>query len=191
MSWLTRRLDHLGSAAFGACGGLGFSQAPAFVQAYLQRLSGHIDEARRTVEQMQAGELLPWLDDTARQLGTRQLEQRLLELEALRDRLLDAPAWWRPAQLLKDADWSIARRAADDFVPAVPLDPVALLWTALGIMVAALLWDLLRVPAWLHTGLQKMLRQRRNEGKSTPPTPTARSRTPRRRSAPPRPRGAD
>jgi hypothetical protein len=148
MSWLSRRLDHLGSASFGAVGGLGLSQAPAFVQAYLQRLGGHIDEARRTVEGMQRGELLPWLDDTARSLGAAELSLRLQELEALRERLLEVPAWWRPARLLQQADWSIARRAAEDFVPAVPLDPASLIWTGVGVIVAALAWETCKIPAW-------------------------------------------
>ena len=186
MTWLTRRLDHLGSAAFGAVGGLSLSQAPAFVQAYLQRLGGHIDEARNTVERMQDGELLPWLDDAARRLGAAELEQRLLELETLRDRLLEAPGWWRPARLRAEADWTIARRAAEDFVPAIPLDPASLLWTATGIVFAALLWDLLRVPAWLAA----KRRRARAAAMAEPGTTASRSRTPRQRSAPRRTRGA-
>ncbi len=148
MSWLGRRLDHLGSAGFGAVGGLCLSQAPAFVQAYLQRLGGHIDEARRTVDGMQSGKVLPWLDDTSRSLGVVELNARLVELEALRERLLEAPAWWRPVQLLRDADWSIARRVTEDFVPAVPLDPASLLWTLVGVVLAALAWETLKIPGW-------------------------------------------
>ncbi|GAB4177875.1 MAG: DUF2937 family protein [Wenzhouxiangellaceae bacterium] len=148
MSWIGNRLDHLGSAAFGAAGGLVFSQAPAFVQAYLQRLGGHIDEARRTVDALRDGTLLAWLDDQGRIQSVAELSVRLEQLEQMRERLLDAPPWWRPARLLEVADWSIARRAAEDFVPAVPLSPDALLWTALGIVVAALCWDLVKLPGW-------------------------------------------
>lgn len=175
MSWLSRRLDHLGSAAFGAVGGLGLSQAPAFVQAYLQRLGGHIDEARRTVEGMQSGALLPWLDDAARSLGAAELNLRLQELEALRERLLEAPAWWRPARLLHEADWSIAQRAAEDFVPAVPLDPASLIWTVIGVITAALAWESCKIPTWYM--------QRRNAGDAATAqveTTAGRSRKPRR-----------
>lgn len=175
MSWLSRRLDHLGSATFGAAGGLALSQAPAFVQAYLQRLGGHIDEARRTVEGMQRGDLLPWLDDTARGLGSAELSLRLQELEAFRERLLDAPAWWRPARLLHEADWSIARRAAEDFVPAVPLDPASLIWTGVGVILAALAWETFKIPAWYAQ------RRRADSAATTRLEATAtRSRKPRR-----------
>ena len=186
MSWLSRRLDHLGSAGFGAAGGLGLSQAPAFVQAYLQRLGGHIDEARRTVEGMQSGKLLPWLDDAARSLGAAELNARLVELEALRERLLEAPPWWRPARLLRDADWSIAGRAMQDFVPAVPLDPASLLWTVAGVVIATLAWETLGIPRWY---IQR--RRSRMAAPEAAPATATRSRKPRQKSAPHRGRGAD
>lgn len=173
MSWLTRRLDHLGSAGFGAVGGLGLSQAPAFAEAYLQRLGEHVDEARRIVLAMEHGDLLPWLDDAARSIGATELKLRLHELETLRERLLEAPAWWRPARWLGEADWSIAGRTAEDFAPAVPLDPASLLWTAIGVIIAALAWETLKIPAWVA--------QRRGARVvATPATTTTRSRKPRK-----------
>ena len=150
MSWLTRRLDHLGSAAFGGAGGLSLSQAPAFTNAYLQRLGGHIDEARRTLAGIRDGQILPWLGGSERGRAATEIEQRLAELEQLRTVLMDAPAWWRPAALLRHGDWSIARRAADDFVPAIPLDPASLLWTVVGIALAVLLYELCGVPLWFR-----------------------------------------
>ncbi|MGB0514818.1 MAG: DUF2937 family protein, partial [Wenzhouxiangellaceae bacterium] len=99
MSWLTRRLDHLGSAAFGGAGGLSLSQAPAFTNAYLQRLGGHIDEARRTLAGIRDGQILPWLGGPERGRAATEIELRLAELEQLRAleagwriRVLDASA---------------------------------------------------------------------------------------------------
>jgi len=149
MSWMTRRLDHLGSAAFGGAGGISLSQAPAFTNAYLQRLGGHIDEARRTLAGIRDGQILPWLGGSERGRAAAEIEQRLGELEQLRALLMDAPAWWRPAALLRHGDWTIARRAADDFVPAIPLDPASLLWTSVGIVLAVLVYELCGVPLWV------------------------------------------
>ncbi len=151
MSWLTRRLDHLASAAFGGAGGISLSQAPAFTQAYLQRLGGHVDEARRTVEQVTAGELLPWLAPEGRTTAVAELQQRLDELLALQQRIQDAPDLLRPLALLRHGEWSIAERAAGDFVPAIPLDIASLTWTGIGIVVAVVLYELVcRAPisAW-------------------------------------------
>ena len=158
MSWLTRRLDHLASAAFGGAGGISFSLAPAFTQAYLQRLGGHVDEARRTVEQVTAGELLPWLAPEGRATAVAELQLRLDELTALQQHIRDAPDLLRPLALLRHGEWSIAERAAGDFVPAIPLGIASLTWTGIGIVVAVVLYELIcRAPI----GAVRWRRQRR------------------------------
>jgi hypothetical protein len=146
VSWLTRRLDLLGAAAAGGFGGIALSQAPAFTQAYLQRLGGHIDEARRTVERIETGAILPWLADDGRDRAAGEIAERVAQLQRLQERLLDAPELLRPLALLRHADWAIARSAADAFTPAVPLSPAALTWTLIGIVLAALTYDALKLP---------------------------------------------
>jgi len=148
LSWLTRRLDHLGSAAAGGIGGIGFSQAPAFTHAYLQRLGGHIDEAGRTIDRLAAGDVLPWLDEPARARAVAELTQRLNELEQLRQAVQDTPAMLRPIMLLRQAEWSIVQAAAQEFVPAIPIDPASIVWTLTGVVFAALAWDAARLPFW-------------------------------------------
>jgi len=148
VSWLSRRLDHLGSAAAGGVGGLGFSQAPAFTHAYLQRLGGHIDEARRTIDKLAAGDILPWLGGDGREQAVAELTLRLAELERFQQVLLDSPAILRPFTLLRHADWSIARGAAQAFVPSVPIDPASIVWTLIGVILAAIAWDTTKIPFW-------------------------------------------
>lgn len=148
MNWIARRLDHLGSAAAGGVGGLGFSQAPAFTHAYLQRLGGHIDEARRTIDKLAAGDILPWLGGEGREQAVAELTLRLSELERFQQVLLDSPAILRPFTLVRHADWSIARGAAEAFVPAIPIDPASIVWTLIGVILAALAWDATRIPFW-------------------------------------------
>lgn len=155
MSWITRRLDHLASAGFGGVGGIGFSQAPAFSQAYLQRLGGHIDEARLTIQRLTGGEMLPWLAPAEREMAVAELTVRLSQLEQMRLVLVEAPGILRPAVLLQQADWSIARRAWEDFVPAIPLDPASLLWTGIGIVLAVMAYELLGLPQWALRRLRR------------------------------------
>lgn len=170
MSWLTRRVDHLASAAFGGAGGITFSQAPAFTRAYLQRLGGHVDEAQRTVDQVTAGELLPWLAPEGRATAVAELQLRLDELLALQQRIQEAPDLLRPLALLRHGEWSIAERAAGDFVPAIPLDLASLTWTGVGIVVAVVLYELLcRAPI----GAVQWHRRRKRAGDDSGPDPAS------------------
>lgn len=148
MNWIARRLDHLGSAAAGGIGGIGLSQAPAFTHAYLQRLGGHIGEARRTIEKLAAGDILPWLGGEGREQAVAELTLRLTELERFHSVLMDSPAMLRPFTLMRHADWSIARGAAEAFVPAIPVDPASIVWTLIGVVIAALAWDATKIPFW-------------------------------------------
>ena len=50
MRWAWVKILTLFGAGVAAVFAAGGAQGPAFVQAYLQRLGGHIDEARRTVD---------------------------------------------------------------------------------------------------------------------------------------------
>lgn len=177
MSWLTRRLDHLGSAAAGGVGGLGFSQAPAFTHAYLQRLGGHIDEAQRTIDKIAGGEILPWLGEDGREQAVTELSLRLLELRQLEQSLMETPAMLRPVALMRHADWSIARGVAESFVPAVPIDPASIVWTLIGVVLAALCWDAAKVPFW---AAGKARTRRASSQQSDPPPKTSGK---RRRSA--------
>lgn len=146
MSWMTRRLDNLGSAVSGGAGGMGLSQAPAFTQAYLQRLGGHIDEARRTLEGVQAGTVLPRLGPESRAEAVTDLAARLRDLETARAAILDAEPWTRPLAMLRHADTTIAGRTFDEFTPAVPLDAASLLYTAVGVILALLVYELVKAP---------------------------------------------
>lgn len=178
MSWLTRRLDHVGAAAAGGAGGITLSQAPAFTNAYLQRLGGHIDEAARTAALLADGEILPWLGPAARDRAVAELTSRLEMLESLRRDIVEAPELLQPVALLRHADWTIARSAAEAFAPAVPLTPGALTWTLIGVVVAALCYDCCKLP-FFAAG---RLRQRRARQRESEP--------PRKRSGPAR-RGAE
>ncbi|MEM1081620.1 MAG: DUF2937 family protein [Pseudomonadota bacterium] len=146
MSWLSRKLDNLGSAAAGAVGGISLSQAPAFTQAYLQRLGGHIDEARLTVEGVASGVILPWLVAAERDQAVAELSLRLTQLEQFQLELLDSSALLRPLTLIRAGEWSIAERTLADFVPAIPLDPASLTWTAVGVILALLIYELIKAP---------------------------------------------
>ena len=141
-----------------------FSQGPEFMQQYLQRLGGHLDEARRQLAVFQ---------DTATQAGVT-LEQyirqaasnadpgvarlgdvmtgaveRVSSLHTAHDSLLHASLWARPFVFLRHLDLEIARATWAIYKPAVPTTWEGLIYALAGMLVFLTLHHLAlrRVPA--------------------------------------------
>ena len=111
------------------------SQIPEFFQQYLQRLGGHVDEARLQVDHFRDAESRSGatLDELVRiaaqnpnasvaQLG-RVIDAAVARLGVLvqsEAALRDASAWTRPFVFLRHVDLEIARSTWSVFRPAVP-----------------------------------------------------------------------
>lgn len=149
MSWIGRKFDNLGSAVSGGAGGMGVSQAPAFTQAYLQRLGGHLDEARRTLSLVEQGEMLPHLDVANRQEALNEFGQRVDQLQQAYDAIAQAPALVQPLVMMRHSESDIAQRAWANFTPAIPVDTASLVYTGVGIVLALLVYELLKSPGLL------------------------------------------
>jgi hypothetical protein len=126
-----------------------FSQAPEFMQQYLQRLEGHLDEARLAVDRFrdaaaQSGMTLGQLEATAGQnpnpaigrLGAVVHESlaRVDTLAASDAALRGASAVTRPFVFLAHADWGIARATLSIYRPAVPTTLEGAAYAAIGIV---------------------------------------------------------
>jgi len=127
-----------------------FSQVPEFMQQYLQRLEGHLDEARLAVEKFrdaaaQAGMTLDQLVSSAAQnpdpamgkLGgvVHEAVARVDTLAAADAALRGASILTRPFVFLSRADWGIARATLNIYKPAVPTTAEGLAYSAIGIIV--------------------------------------------------------
>ncbi len=154
-----------------------FSQLPEFIQQYLQRLGGHLDEARRQVEQFRevaakSGLTLEQLTAHS-QANAEQSVARLGHLMqdsvARVDLLADADAairhasiLTRPFVFLRHVDLSIAQGTWGIFKPAVPTTLEGLLYAAFGVLVML---------AFYHGAVRYPVRrawQRRAERRATP-----------------------
>jgi hypothetical protein len=127
-----------------------FSQVPEFMQQYLQRLGGHLDEARRQLIQFkqvaaQSGLTLDRLigqttanaDPAVAKLGGVMTEAvtRVDSLEAAQTAIQHAPLWSRPFVFARHVDPEIARATWSIFKPAVPTTPEGLVYALLGMLV--------------------------------------------------------
>lgn len=125
------------------------AQAPEFMQQYLQRLGGHLAEARRQLLQFeeiakQAGKTVHELaaqyaanaDPSVVSMGkvVGDSELRVQTLSAAEAALREASVWERPFVFLRDLDWEIARGAADVYKPAVPTTLEGMVYGLVGIL---------------------------------------------------------
>lgn len=160
MRWAWAKILTLIGAAIAALGAASAAQGPAFVQAYLQRLGGHIDEARRTLNELSGG-------DAARIVGEGQPRDRLVEafagrlsdLEASRTAIETATPLWRPVALALHGDRDIASAAADAFTPAMPLDAASLVYAVAGLLVGLSVWELCQWPVKARLRRRKARKQ--------------------------------
>ncbi|ACB74978.1 DUF2937 family protein [Opitutus terrae] len=144
-------------------GTLLFSQAPEFMQQYLQRLGGHLDEARRQLAQFQrvadqSGVTLEQLirqtsantDAAVAKLGgvMSHAVSRVQELQTAQTAIQNATIWEKPFVFLRHVDTSIASATWEIYRPAVPTTVEGLVYAAIGMLVLlALYHGAVRYPA--------------------------------------------
>ncbi|MBN9084066.1 MAG: hypothetical protein BGP04_17650 [Rhizobiales bacterium 62-17] len=152
--------------------GLVTSQLPEFSQQYRQRLGGAIDELARVLAAFDADALRLNLtreegiarmktnaDELVRQQGAH-MQENSARLVRLRQQLIEyasAGPLARVGVMLGNFDQDVARRAMDDFEPAVPLTSEGAITTAAGAVAG---WGLVRL-----VFLPLVLRRRRRAAK--------------------------
>lgn len=138
----------------GGLGAVGASQAPEFAQQYAQRLGGALDEIHAIVQSFDQDAAREGLD---RRAGLQRMEnspdsfvarrgrsigetiRRYEKLEAQKAALEAPGAFGRMAALIRgDLDGPIARRAMEDFRPAVPVTAEGLLFALTGFLAGML-----------------------------------------------------
>jgi Protein of unknown function (DUF2937) len=134
-----------------------FSQLPEFMQQYLQRLEGHLDEARLVLSRfkdaasqfgMSLGQLVAGAaqnpDPSMGRLGAvvGQAIARVDELAAADAALRQASAWTRPFVFLAHMDGGIARATLSIYRPAVPTTAEGIAYACIGIVAMLALYHL-------------------------------------------------
>ena len=132
-----------------------FSQLPEFIQQYLQRLGGHLDEAQRQLDQFRnvaahanltLGQFIAQTkgsaEPTVAQLGqvVQATVSRVHDLSAAETSIRDASMFMRPLEFLRHVDFSIARATWAMFKPAVPTTFEGLGYAAVGVVCALLFY---------------------------------------------------
>ncbi len=143
-------LERLLDRVLCVLGAVIFSQLPEFMQQYLQRLEGHLDEARLQLERFreaasQSGMTLDQLvagsgqnpDPSMGRLGgvVRSLIARVDDLASADAAFRHASMWSRPFVFAAHLDPGIAKATWVIFRPAVPTTLEGLLYAGVGMVV--------------------------------------------------------
>lgn len=145
-----RLLNGFFDRVFALTGAMLLAQFPQFYGQYLQRLAGHLDEARRTmvlyeesaaslgltleqyIEQHLVSDSAVFV--SAGEVITSLLE-RLHQLERSLATLVEAPPLFRWWIFLQEAEWPIMMQTWRDFTPGLPTTIEGLLYAATGLLI--------------------------------------------------------
>ena len=151
-----------------------FSQVPEFIQQYLQRLGGHLDEARRQLEQFRAvaAQSDLTLDQLiARNLGSgeptvvrlgRVIQETMTRVDTLAAAdaaIRHASIVSRPFLFLRHLDLSIVHATWTIFKPAVPTTVEGLCYSACGVLLALAIYH-----GGVKLPIRRALRRRAERG---------------------------
>jgi hypothetical protein len=140
-----------------------FSQGPEFMQQYLQRLGGHLQEAQRQLglfrqAATQSGQTLERFiieTRTNANAGVAHLSSvmsdavdRTASLQTAHDALTHSSLWTRPFVFLQHIDPAIARATWAAYLPAVPTTLEGLLYAMAGMLACLLIY---------HVGIKGLL----------------------------------
>ena len=169
--------DGLLDRALCVIGAVVFSQIPEFMQQYLQRLGGHLDEARRQLLQFQhaaaqsgltldrlIGQTTANADPAVARLGGVMTEAmtRVDTLAAAQSAIQNASLWSRPFVFLQHVDLAIARATWAIFKPAVPTTVEGLVYALLGMLVLIAIY---------HLGIKYPIARARSRRSASRPAP--------------------
>ena len=158
MRWFGRKLDSLIAALLAAMVGIALSQALAFSQQYLQRIGGHRDEAERALQRIEEAVPGGAAVDISRRKLAASARANHDDLANDYDAIREASPWSRPIVVLSRLDRDIGSRVLDDFQPAVPIDSASLTYGVGGMLVAVVVYDMIK---WPFAALGRFFRRRR------------------------------
>lgn len=171
-----RLLDSVIDRIVAIIGAMLLSQVPGFISHYVQRLGGHVAEARRNVQSWQEiadkttngsldvlvqGYLNSDLQATV-EAGNKCMADmaRFEGLRSAMEAINNSTVLNKGFVFLKHVDMEIARGTAGSYVPNLPFDLESLAYAAAGLLLAMLLYQGLKFG--LVAGVRRIARRRRS-----------------------------
>jgi hypothetical protein len=146
VAWVWDKLDTFLGAAAVAASGVAASQAQAFVVQYVQRLGGHLDEAKIHLANVQNGLRYRLMSDTVRKELHTEASARVADLQNAYTAIADANLVVKPFALLRHGDAAMLAGTWRDFVPALPATADAIAYIIIAMILGFVLYELVKFP---------------------------------------------
>ena len=149
MEWIARKLDALIAAIFVGVAAIAASQAQVFMVQYVQRLGGHLDEARAQLTSVETGLRYKLMSDAVRGELQADARHRVDVLQKSYDSIAHANVFAKPLALVRHPDMTLVTGTWHDFVPALPVTPESLAYVMIGVFAGFLVYEILKFPVVL------------------------------------------
>lgn len=149
MEWIARKLDAFLGAVVVAVAGIAASQAHAFLIQYVQRLGGHLDEAKAHLNNVQHGLRYQLMSETVRKELEADAQQRVNELQNAYHAIAEADVITKPFALLRHADPTMLAGTWHDFVPALPVTTDSIFYVVMAMVLGFVLYEIVKLPVVL------------------------------------------
>jgi len=121
------------------------SQAQAFIDQYLQRLSGNLDEARLNLDRIINGVRYQVMNETARTEIEAEAQLRVNTLNTAYTAIMESGVITQPFTFFRYVDESIMTATVSAYVPAVPIGANSIIYTIFGIALVLTTYEIIKV----------------------------------------------
>ncbi len=146
MSWFGRKVDSFLAAGLIAVCGVAGSQGQAFAVQYIQRLGGHLEEARDHLADVRSGLRFRVMGDTVRAELETEAKARFAVLDRAYGKAKNANVFTRPIAIIRYGEPTILAVTERDFVPALPASRDGIIYTVFGMLAGFAIYEILRLP---------------------------------------------
>jgi hypothetical protein len=146
VAWIFRKLDAFLGGVVIAAAGIAASQAQAFLVQYVQRLGGHLDEAKAHLHNVQHGLRYQLMSDTVRQELQAEAKTRVAALQDAYHAIADANVFVKPFALLRYGDPTMLAGTWRDFVPSLSASADSIFYIILAMILGFLVYEFVKLP---------------------------------------------
>lgn len=127
-NYLLRKIDNIGASTSAITGTLIIGQFPQFIAQYLQRIGGHIDEAKYFLEKYNHPHLI----------------NRISNLEKGLSEITNASPLNKIIQFIEHIDINIAHKTLENYIPGITIDSQGLIYCGIGALTGLIIYEIIK-----------------------------------------------